>query len=114
MTHYRTGADFERKVRDSLEADGYSCIRAAGSHGVVDMVALKEGQILLVQVKRTQGQIPPADRAELLRLAALVDAIPLVAYQPAPRKPIAYRRLTGPGPREWLPFYTDEIAAVTA
>ncbi len=114
MTHYRTGRDFEYRVIHALEVDGYDCIRAAGSKGKIDVVALKYRQQLFVQIKRTDGQIPPADRVELLRLAALVQAVPLVAYQPVPRKPIAYRRLTGPGPKQWEPFYTDEIAAVTA
>lgn len=111
MTNYRNGSDFERKVRGSLEDDGYECVRAAGSKGKIDVVAMKPGQLLFIQIKRHMGQIPPADRAELLRLAAMVGAIPLVAYQPIPRKPIAYRELLGPGPKDWRIFLTDEAAA---
>lgn len=114
MTHYDNGRAFEYRVRDDLTKDGYDCIRAAGSKGKIDIIALKTGQVLFVQVKRTDGQIPPADRAELLRLARLVDAVPLVAYQPVPRKPIAYRQLLGEGPKEWCSWVADEAAAAVA
>lgn len=117
MTHYRSGRDFEYKVRDALAADGYEVIRAAGSKGKVDLVAFKGGMrigtwysdLLFVQAKRRDGNIGPDDRAELLRLASIVNAYPIVAHQPAPRRPIQYRRLTGPGPKQWQPWTPDEV-----
>jgi Holliday junction resolvase len=110
MTHYRRGRTFEHKVKAALEADGYWTQLAPGSKGV-DAVAIKPGQLLLVSVKRTNGTIPPAERAELLRIAELTGGVPVVAHQPQPRRPIKYRRLTGPGPREWVEFTPDEVAA---
>jgi Holliday junction resolvase len=133
MTQGTAGRRFEWKVRDALRADGYTVIRSAGSKGAVDLVAFKDGRryrpdvvsigqpgdvvyvepgrhMLFVQAKRTNGTIPPAERAELIRYAHIARAIPVVAYQPKPRQPIAYRRLTGPGPKDWQPWTPDEVA----
>jgi Holliday junction resolvase len=120
MNHYRAGRDKEYKVRDHLADNGYEIIRAAGSKGKVDLVAFKAwahiqpawmyAHMLFVQVKRTGGTIPPADRAELIRLAGIARALPIVAYQPLPRRPLQYRRLTGPGPKDWQPWTPDEVA----
>ena len=118
MTNYTNGRWFEYKVRDALTADGYEVIRSAGSKGKVDLVAFKQWSasdnhfqwhMLFVQCKRTDGNIGPDDRAELLRLARIVYALPIVAHQPVPRKPIQYRRLTGPGPKDWQQWTPDEV-----
>lgn len=109
MTRYATGVAFEREVRAFLEAEGYWCIRAAGSHGKVDVLALKPGQMLMVQCKRN-GTCPPAERTELRRIAALVDAVPLVASRPR----VTFRELTGNGPKDWRPWATDFTATECA
>jgi Holliday junction resolvase len=118
VSHYRSGRDFEYKVRDHLTGNGYEIIRAAGSKGKVDLVAFKAWlpsgpsahHMLFVQVKRSGGTIPPSDRAELIRLARIARALPIVAYQPLPRRPLRYRRLTGPGPKDWQPWTPDEVS----
>jgi Holliday junction resolvase len=110
MTRYASGYAFEKRVINALTLDGYACVRAAGSKGVADVVALKPGQVLLVQVKLRNPRLPPAERAALMALAQRLKALPVVAYQPAPRKPIAYRRLVGTGPKDFVPFLTDEVA----
>ena len=46
-----------RTIRE-FEKQGYWCVRAAGSHGVADLVALKPRQALLIQVKRTHHPDP--------------------------------------------------------
>lgn len=106
VTRYASGTVFEREVRAHLEAEGYWCIRAAGSKGKADIVAIKPGQVLIVQAKRN-GICPPAERAEVRRIAALLPdvAIPLVAGRPG----VTFRRLTGPGPKDWQPWTTDEV-----
>lgn len=87
MTRYRAGADLERAAQDDLEASGYFVIRSAGSHGIADLVAMKgwnDGgpgvppETLFVQCK-TNGATSPADRGELLTLAARFRGRPLVA-----------------------------------
>lgn len=110
MTNYATGRTLEYKVRDALETDGYQCIRAAGSKGKADLVALKPGEVLLVQVKTSGPQISPNERAALLDLARITKAVPLVAYKPF-RKPIEYRELTGGGPKDWRPWLPDRVGA---
>lgn len=105
MTRYAGGADFEREVRAALVADGYQLvIRSAGSKTKVDLVAFKPDQVLFVQCKRN-GVCPPAERAELLRVAGLLPGVgvPVVASRPG----VTYRRLVGPGPKQWAPWSTD-------
>jgi Holliday junction resolvase len=108
MTNYTAGRNLEYKVRDALEADGYQCIRAAGSKGKADLVCIKPGEVLLIQVKKTDPQIRPADRAALLELARITGSIPIVAYKPF-RKNIVYRQLTGPGPKDHRPWFPDRV-----
>lgn len=111
MSGYSDGVYVEHAVIHHLTGNGYECTRAASSKGVSDVTAFKPGQILLVSVKRTNPLLPPAERADLLRVAAYLPgiAVPLVAYKP-PRQPITYRRLTGQGPRAWAPWTPDEVA----
>ena len=54
---YRSGSDFERFIRDVYESQGYSCVRSAGSHTPVDLIAWKIGEgwishVDLVQCKK--------------------------------------------------------------
>lgn len=111
MTNYARGADFERKVQAHLESEGYVTVRSAGSKGAVDVVALKQGETLLVQVKRSNPRLSPADRSTLLRLAHLVGGVPVVAFQPGRGMPVEFRELTGPEPGEWVKYHTDQVIA---
>jgi Holliday junction resolvase len=111
ITRYQTGYAFERKVIGALTLDGYACVAARGSKGAADVVALKPGQVLLVQVKLRNPRLPPAERAALMQLAQHLKALPIVAYQPAPRKAIHYRLLTGVGPGDWVEWTPDEVGA---
>ena len=40
MTNYSRGAAFERKVKKVYEEKGYTVVRAAGSKGPIDLVAI--------------------------------------------------------------------------
>jgi Holliday junction resolvase len=107
VTNYDAGTRFERETRHHLERNGYWVIKAAGSKGKADLVAIKPGQVLIVQCKRS-GICPPAERAEVRRIAALLPhvGVPLVASRPG----VTFRELTGNGPKEWRPWVADEIA----
>ena len=105
--HYRLGADFERAVRTQLIADGYWVMKSGGSKTKVDLIAIKPGHQLFIQCKR-DGKCGPAERVELLRVAALVDGLPVVAYRD---RGIKFRLLNGPGPSQWVPWMPDEVAA---
>lgn len=111
MSGYTEGRKVEYDVIAALQADGYETVRAASSKGLADVVAIKTGQVLLVNCKRTT--MPgPAERADLLRIAALLPGVgvPVVALHPR-RQPLTFRLLTGPGPRDWEPWSPDQIEA---
>jgi hypothetical protein len=110
VSGYSDGVRVEHAVIHGLTEDGYECTRAASSKGFADVVAIKAGQVLLVNVKRTTPP-GPAERAELIRVAAMLPGVgvPLVALGPASR--VTYRRLTGHGPRDWVAWSSDEVAS---
>lgn len=68
-SNYRAGSDLERAAKHVLEAEGWFVVRAAGSKGPVDLVAMGNGQVLLIQCK-TSGYMSPDDRRALRGLAA--------------------------------------------
>jgi len=49
----RKGYMVERKVRKILEARGWRVVRAGGSLGEADLVCLKKGNCILLQIKST-------------------------------------------------------------
>ena len=114
MTNYANGYAFERTVAGDLSDDGYLVIRSGGSHGAADLVALKTGQVLLVQCK-TSGTISPADWNELLSTAVRVGAVALLALRPS-RGVIEYRQLVAPtaprSSRVWETWTADEVSGV--
>jgi Holliday junction resolvase len=78
MARYHLGRRGEWKVKRMLQRDGYYVVRAAGSKGVADLVAIKNGQAFLVQVKRNHRP----NQKELDRLydeASACGAFALVA-----------------------------------
>jgi len=77
-SNYQRGRRLEYDAAAALEADGYLVMRAPGSKGCADLIALKMGEVLLVQCK-TDGYLTPAERAELYGAAELVGAVPLSA-----------------------------------
>jgi Holliday junction resolvase len=111
VTNYDKGRRFEWAIIEHLEREGYDCIRAAGSKGKCDVLAFKPGQTLVIQAKSGKAWPPPSERAEVIRLAAAIDGIPIIAYkQPGKAQPM-YDWLTGVGPKDRIRFLTDEVAA---
>jgi hypothetical protein len=51
MNAKRKGTRREHQTRALLEAAGYVCVRAAGSHGAFDLVGFSTTGVVLVQVK---------------------------------------------------------------
>jgi Holliday junction resolvase len=97
MSQYSRGRDFEWKVRDDLEENGYEVVRAAGSKGStkIDEIAIKPGQMLFVQAKR-DGNLPPAEWDRLVEVAAWVDALPILAANGIRGRGVTYLHLLGP------------------
>jgi Holliday junction resolvase len=75
---YLKGRRFEYVVRDHLKAKGYFVLRSPRSLGVVDLVALKKGEVLFIQCK-IRGNMSSTEKAELISLASSVGAKALVA-----------------------------------
>ena len=42
---YEAGRAYEYKVMNRLKAEGYICMRSAGSHGHFDVIAIKPGNL---------------------------------------------------------------------
>ncbi|MFI2426553.1 restriction endonuclease [Streptomyces sp. NPDC018955] len=115
-SNYARGRDLEHRVRAHLREEGYEVLRTAGSKSKVDLVAIKPGQILLVQCKRS-GALPPAEWNALWDLAAMVGAVPVLAEQLSRGR--KYWRLTGrkdvPGKRQpYVELTLDELAGVAS
>lgn len=86
------GLDRERQVRRRYEQDGYVVVRAAGSLGPVDLVALKRGsRPIFVEVKSTAGgpfeHFGPADRARMTDAGAQAGADCVLCWWPPRRQP---------------------------
>jgi len=50
-SRYKKGHRWELKVKKMWEAKGFVVYRSAGSKGAADLIALKDGKIVLIQVK---------------------------------------------------------------
>lgn len=80
------GDRFERLTREALEGHGWLVVRAAGSLGPCDLVALRgDHQPWLVSCKATElPSMPPRERAVLFHAAITVSAVPVLAYKRGP------------------------------
>lgn len=111
MSQYSDGRRREYKVRDLLAEAGYDIVRSAGSKGAIDLVAIKTGQILFVQVKTTT---PPGPTSwnKLYDLAVCVGAVPVLATCGL-RQPIKLEVLTArkekAGRSPLAPFVIDTV-----
>jgi hypothetical protein len=108
MSGYSLGREVEYAVIHNLVDNGYEHMRGASSKGLCDVLAIKEGEVLFINVKRTTPP-GPAERADLLRVAGYLPGVgvPLVALGPASR--VTYRLLTGVGAKNWVSWTPDEI-----
>jgi|SRR5262252_7514662 len=122
MTAYQRGSAYEVKAANVLAADGYACWLARGSKGPADVVAIKVGQVLLVQVKSGAGVYPAsaglshAGWNALHDLAAQVGAVPVTCYWRKWARRPTWRQITGRHTARaslWpsMPFDPDEVVA---
>lgn len=111
-TQYSRGVALERAVRAHLRDNGYDVVRSAGSKSPIDLVAIKPGQVVLIQCK-LDGRTSPAEREGLLRIARAAGdvAAPIVAFGTPTH--IDYARLTGTGALDHARWTPDEVAEVT-
>lgn len=119
VNHYRRGADFERTVRDDLQGHGYEVIRSAGSKTKVDLVAIKSGELLLIQCKLPSSDLPTSEWNRLRELARMCGARPIVALKISGASRPFYREVWTDAPagrrrvlgRHWNVWHPDSLAA---
>jgi Holliday junction resolvase len=80
MNNYRRGADFERRVCKYFDKRGYFTVRSAGSHSPIDLVAIKGGEVKLIQCK-IDGVLSVAERQQLQELARESQCQVLLIYR---------------------------------
>lgn len=102
MTRYSNGANFERLTMKELQAHGWLVTRAAGSHGMWDLMAVAPGpNVALVQCKR-DGKMSAEDKKNLCHVALAFNSIPILAWKEG--KDIRYSELFADGSMiEWWP-----------
>lgn len=91
----RRGHDRERQVKRRMEAEDWFVVRAAGSLGDADLVALRATpagfEARIVEVKSTAGgpyeRFGPADRAQILLAAGIAGAEAWLCWWPPRGKP---------------------------
>lgn len=94
MTRYGRGATLERRLKKKLEKEGFWVIRAAGSKGVADLVAIKNSQPYLIQVK--SGRCGRIDMIRLQEVAEKCGAFAFIAiWKKTPKKHWVFIRLGG-------------------
>lgn len=112
-SQYRRGVRFEHTTLYDLRANGYYAQRTPGSRGVADVIAVKHGQVLLVQCK-ISGSLAPEPWNALYDAARACGAVPVMAEKDAPGS-LRYwrleRRKDGHGGRQPMTlFLPDEVA----
>lgn len=118
MNHYRRGADFERAVRAHLADHGYEVIRSAGSKTKVDLVAIKSGELLLIQCKLPSSDLPSSEWNRLRELARMCDARPIIALKVSGSARPFYREVWTDAPagrrrelgRHWNVWHPDPLS----
>jgi hypothetical protein len=67
MTNYTAGRRLEWAARNDLKKQGYLVIRSAGSKTPIDLVALNDREVIVIQVKKSADDV----NAAIASLAAL-------------------------------------------
>ncbi|NIM45408.1 MAG: hypothetical protein GTN80_06245 [Nitrososphaeria archaeon] len=78
MSMYVKGARFERRVKRFFEDLGFLVIRSAGSKPI-DLVCIREGEILLVECKTSIKEIRKSTLKRILEIAVPFKAKAIVA-----------------------------------
>jgi len=80
MTNYSRGRQFEYRVKRYLLEHGWLVFRSAGSRSVADLIALRAGEVWLIQCK-ANGYLTPVQQAGLAAVAKELGALPVIAYR---------------------------------
>jgi len=86
MTSYKKGYQFEREVFRLFQSAGYYVIRSAGSHGLFDLVAVKDGLVFGIQCKYN-NHLKSHEKTAMINAYYTFGIIPVYIYR-MKRKPI--------------------------
>ena len=77
---YAKGRAFEYRIKKLYESAGWFVVRAAGSKGVADLVAIAPGgtPVHFIQCK-AHGTLPGQERERLITVARTYNATPILA-----------------------------------
>jgi len=78
---YQRGRYFEYRTRDLLRGRGYYVWRSPASKGPADLIAIKKGEILLIQCKVGRSKLKKQERDGLIELAESIGAKAYLAYR---------------------------------
>jgi Holliday junction resolvase len=88
-TNGRKGAEAERKAARLLTASGFVCVRAAGSRGLIDLIAFSSTNIRLLQIKCGAATCSPAEKEQLRLLPRPSCAtVEVCRFKPRARSPL--------------------------
>lgn len=115
------GYAFECKTRDTLRNEGFTIVRAAASQGKLDLVGIRPEELLFIQCKWTSklpvtslSVCPPSEREEVLRLARMVNAVPLLAYpfkDGSRAEEVRFWKITGPKSYDFQRWSPSRVSA---
>ncbi len=80
MSSYAKGRRLEYRVRDLFKKNGFIVIRAARSMPI-DLVCLRDGESLFIECKSRKSEFGEEKKKELLDLAKVAGAKPVLAYR---------------------------------
>ena len=90
------GDYLERQTKAALAELGWIVVRAAGSFGVADLIAIRYDKRPLLISCKTTGNIPPLERATIRHAALKGGARPLLATREKRGWVTLYRIAEGP------------------
>lgn len=79
----RRGDYFERQAKADLESHGWLVVRAGGSLGPCDLIAVSRARQPLLISCKLGGRISPAERQTLATLSQRFGAVAMVASRPS-------------------------------
>lgn len=95
QTKYIKGRTFEYKIMTYFQRRSYFVIRAAGSHGPADLVAVRKGERpVFVQCKKGSATVGKDEHNELFKVALQAGARAVIA-ESEDRKPTVFKEVTG-------------------
>lgn len=91
--NYERGRAFEYRAKRDLERRGFVVVRSAGSRTPADLVAGRQGRVLLVQCTISGRSKDKEDRARLREMAERFGAEPVLVWKDGRRGPLVWEAL---------------------